>query len=73
MILGGTASQVVGGKFANGAVTAALSSLLSREINDVDSARPDFSQMTNEELTDWLFENRDLFEIDIPNNIEPYL
>nr|WP_256473647.1 RHS repeat-associated core domain-containing protein [Aliidiomarina quisquiliarum] len=70
VILGGTASQVVGGKFANGAVTAALSSLLSREINDVDSASPDFSQMTNEELTDWLFENRDLFEIDIPNNIE---
>ena len=63
--LGGTLSAATGGKFANGAVTGAFSRAFGERSQREDS-RPNFDEMSDQELLDWIMENQDALGIEIP-------
>ena len=58
----GTVSEITGGKFANGAVTAAFFSLVSSAAQRANT--PDFGKMTREQKVAWIQENADKLGLD---------
>ena len=58
----GTVSEITGGKFANGAMTAAFFSLVSSAAQRANT--PDFSEMTREQKVAWIQENAERLGLD---------
>ena len=65
-VTAGTISEITGGKFANGAVSAAFLSLVSSAAQAAadNSNKPNFSEMTKEEKVAWIQENADKLDLD---------
>ena len=63
----GTVSEITGGKFANGAMTAAFFSLVSSAAQRAN--RPNFNEMSDQELVDWIHENSAEFGIETPDGL----
>ncbi len=61
-VTAGTVSEVTGGKFANGAMTAAFFSLVSSVAQR--AGRPDFDKMTKQQKVAWIQENADMLGLD---------
>ena len=61
----GTVSEITGGKFANGAMTAAFFSLVSSAAQRANT--PDFGKMTREQKVAWIQENADKLGLDFSN------
>jgi len=72
-VLGGIASEVTGGKFKNGAATAAFTWALSQGANqlaDQSNDRPNFDEMSNQQFADWVLENGDQFGIEFKEGLQ---
>ena len=66
-VTAGTVSEITGGKFANGAMTAAFFSLVSSAAQRANM--PNFDEMSDQELTNWILENKDLLDFDLPGDV----
>ena len=64
-VTAGTISEITGGKFANGAVTAAFVALVASTAQR--ASMPDFSKMTKVQQVAWIQENADRFGLDFSN------
>ena len=67
-VTAGTVSEITGGKFANGAMTAAFFSLISSAAQR--ASRPNFDDMSNQELADWIQKNGAEFGIETPDGLK---
>ena len=69
-MVGGTVSEVTGGKFANGAVTSAMAFAFAQTAqNQDDQGIPEFDMDTAEgrqQYANWIWENRARFGIEVP-------
>ena len=65
--VGGAVSESMGGDFGAGAISAAYTWLFNHESEK--STKPDFDNMTNEELADWILENADSLGIDVAEGV----
>ncbi|MCX2783662.1 PQQ-binding-like beta-propeller repeat protein [Microbulbifer thermotolerans] len=66
-IVGGTASKISGGKFANGAVTGAFSRALNDEVHSFARKVDGFFKGLWKKATDWHFEGRDARNGNLPS------
>ncbi len=67
-VTAGTVSEITGGKFANAAATAAFFSLISSAAQR--ASRPNFDDMSNQELADWIQKNGAEFGIETPDGLK---
>ena len=66
-VVGGTVSEITGGKFANGAAYGAFALIVREGVAASNSRPPDFQNMTNEEQVAWVRANADSLGIDLSN------
>ncbi len=65
MLIGGTSSAATGGKFANGAAWAALSSVTAKVA--AESTRPDFSKVSKDQRVEWIRDHASELGLDFSN------
>ncbi|RUO27971.1 hypothetical protein [Aliidiomarina sanyensis] len=75
-IIGGTVSEFTGGKFSNGAVSAAFAWVISEGVNELwgqSNEWPNFDEMSNQQLADWVLENGAQFGIEFKEGIQIFV
>jgi len=72
-VVGGTVSDATGGKFANGAVTAAMAYAFNSMSNTGrgtgGAGQPDFDGMSNQEIADWMKANASKIGVELSSDV----